>query len=753
MIVKVSALVLLFFSFNIYAQNTSVKPARQLQENDLEKHLSAAETYQIAGDLINAAIENRMIIAIGLHRLGNISIEEGKYRDAVKTLSESKSYNDNARVRIDLAVAYLRTNEIEKALEEARTAVNLDQDNAYARYILGNIYYTKGDYAAALPELEKVLLTAPNFDSARALGLTYLHLKQLERAKLLFEEMQGSLKKENAGLHIIFGQAFEQTDYPLEAEREFKRAIAIDPKQPRANFYLGYVILQHGGSDRIAEAGAAFEKELLLTPDDFYSNFFAGVAASSENRHEKAIEYLEKAVRLNPSSGEAYLFLGQSQIELDDLAAAEKNLRRAVELEESDANAKYQSRRTHFLLGRLLVRTNRREEGEKALAIARKLQQESLSSARDEINQILGQVVKETQVKAGGEGNTDEQSDISPERSAELKKIKPYLSEILAQSFHNLAVIAVQNGQSEDALEKFAAASRWKPDFPGLDRNWGIVGFRAGQFAKAVAPLARHVKANPNDALARQMLGASHYFTQDYKNAVAVLKPLETVITSDAELTYFYGISLIQMEKNSEAKPVFEKLAQVSQNSAEPLNYAAQGFMFLGDYERAVKEFRMVVALAPQTIKANFFIGQSLIRLNRFDEAEKAFRQELQINPIDESAKYHLALTFIERRINTEEAVSLLRDAIRLRLNYADAQYQLGKIYNERGETEKAIEQLEAAARSDDKKDYIRYQLSIAYRKASRTEDAMRELKIYQDLKAANRKNDSPMGSNENFPQ
>ncbi len=237
MIAKVSVLFLLFFSLNFYAQKPSAKPAQQNQKEDLEKHLSAAETYQISGNLVNAAVENRAIIAIGLQKSGNIAVEEGKFQDAVKRLSESKSYADNARIRLDLAVAYLQLNEPEKALEEARDAVNLDPDKAYAHYILGNIFFTKEDYEAARPELEKVLVLAPDFDAARALGLTYLYLKQPERAKLLFEEMQTAFKNENPELHILFGQAYEQTNYPLEAEREFKRALAINAKQARASFY------------------------------------------------------------------------------------------------------------------------------------------------------------------------------------------------------------------------------------------------------------------------------------------------------------------------------------------------------------------------------------------------------------------------------------------------------------------------------------------------------------------------------------
>ena len=312
---KVTVLILLFFTFGICAQNPSEKSNQKSKEDELAKRISAAETYQISGDLENARVENRAIAALGLQRFGNILLEEGKIQDALKTLSQSKSYSDSVQIKLDLAITYLQAGNVDKALEEAMAAVTSEPENAYARYILGNIYFTKEDYAAALPQLEKVLLLAPNYDAARALGLTYLYLKQPERAKLLFEEMQATFEKESPDLHILFGQAYEQTNYPLEAEREFKRALTINPKQLKANFFLGYVILQHGGSARLAEAGTAFENELKLTPDDFFANFFAGVVASTENNHAKAIPLLQKALKIKPTSTEAYLFLGQSQIE------------------------------------------------------------------------------------------------------------------------------------------------------------------------------------------------------------------------------------------------------------------------------------------------------------------------------------------------------------------------------------------------------------------------------------------------------
>lgn len=732
---------LLFFSVSIFGQSNNKSDQ---SSDELLVHISAAETYQISGDLAGALIENRAVLGIALQRVGNIAIEEGRYDDAVKYLSASLTYADTAPNRLNLAVAYLRQNQFEKAIEQAQRSLAIDPTFNAANVILGNIYFSKEDYAAALPYLERVFRAAPDFDVANALGLTYLNLKQLDRAKLLFDEVMLASKNPGPDLHLLIAQNYEKTNYPIETEREIRRAIALDPKHARARFLLGYFLLLHAGSERLSDAGAAFEEVLKLSPDDFYSNFFVGVVATSENQHEKAIRFLQKAISLNPNKGEAYLFLGQSQIELDQLEEGEKSLRKAVALEAGRPETDAQSRRTHFLLGRLLVRTGRKEEGEKELRIAADMQKKGLQDSRNEISQIMTQVVDDPS-KSDKRNST--KVELTPERVAEFNKFKTYLSEVLAQTYHNLGVIAVQSSRVADALDLFESASGWKADFPGLDRNWGIVSFRAGQIEKAIGPLARQLKINPNDNLIRRMLGVSYYLTKNYIKSVETLKPLDATIVADAELAYFYAISLIQIKQNQAAAQVLSRLADASRNNAEALFYSAQGFMMTGDYARAVNEFRNVAVLEPNREKTNYLIGQSLIRLNRFDEAEKAFARELEINPSDASSKYHLALTLIERKIDPERTVSILEEAIALKSDYADARYQLGKIYLEKGDTPKAIEQLELAVKADDGKDYIHYQLSVAYRKVSRKEDADRELKRYQELKEANRRNDSPMGN------
>ncbi len=758
--------VLFVFGFGLYVPAQTIKtnnPSKSLnqlptKEDELTRHLTAAETFQLSGDLPSAAVENRAIVSLALQRAGNLALREGQLQRAVKLFNDSLATGDDVQTRMNLAVAYMRSSEIDKAIGEAQNALKIDGKNTQAHYLLGRLFYTRGDYAAALPELESTIINAPDFDSAYALGVTYLNLKQPDRAKLLFEEILTALKDNKNGLHVLFGRAYEETGYYAEAELEFKQELKINPKTPKAHFFIGYIILQHGGSERLAEAGREFEQELQISPQDFYANFFRGVVASSESEYQKAIGYLQKAISLKPNIGEAYLFLGQSQIETSNTAAAEKNLRRAIEL--SPNKKDFQLRRTHFLLGRLLIKSGRKDEGEKELAKAREIQGQMLATARDEISKILNQVVGEDKTLDNKKSTNEiekqlnaEQVTLTPQETIEIKKLKSQLSGILAQAFHNLGVIAAQQSDIEEALSKFAAAAEWKPDFPGLDRNWGILSFRANQFDKAVAPLARHLKAQPGDALVRRMLGVSYYLTKNYKQAVETLKPIETNLTQDAELAYFYGISLVSLDRQPEATIVFTRLADQNLKSAQARFYAGQGLVLVGDYERAVKEFRQVAALDASIAQAHYNAGQSLIRLNRLDEAEKEFRQELLVNPSNELAKYSVAYTLLERKITTDEAISLLREAIAARFDYADARYQLGKALIEKGDLKEAIEHLETAALSDPTKDYIHYQLSIAYRRAARAADAERALKTFRELKEANRREKpSGMGNKTNVP-
>ena len=216
-------------------RKTTPAPTAKALDSELEKHRSAAETFQLSGDLENARIENEHVASIGLRRLANLSAREGQLNQAAEILFESVAVRDSSDARTGLAVIKMQLGELDDGIAQAKVALDLDPKNAEAQDTLGKLFYLKADYSSALPWLERTLANKPGFDSAYTLGMTYLQLKQLDRVKLLFEEMLGAVNKK-ASMHLIVGRAYEETNFPAEAEREFRKAINADPALEGCSF-------------------------------------------------------------------------------------------------------------------------------------------------------------------------------------------------------------------------------------------------------------------------------------------------------------------------------------------------------------------------------------------------------------------------------------------------------------------------------------------------------------------------------------
>jgi tetratricopeptide (TPR) repeat protein len=147
-----------------------------------------------------------------------------------------------------------------------------------------------------------------------------------------------------------------------------------------------------------------------------------------------------------------------------------------------------------------------------------------------------------------------------------LRKVEAMREQVrlaVADSYNNLGAIAATNNDYSGAVTYFKRAGAWNPSLDGLDYNWGRAAFAGSQYADAIMPLSRYLKAHPDDTGARSVLALSQFMTGNYQGCVDTLQSVIGKGDLVPQVEYAYAESLIktgQIGPGTERLRALEKL-------------------------------------------------------------------------------------------------------------------------------------------------------------------------------------------------
>ncbi len=153
-------------------------------------------------------------------------------------------------------------------------------------------------------------------------GRTEQALQELDRIVALHPEL--------ATPHYLRGVALVRLSRAAEAEREFRRALELDPLMAEAHLALGQLYLAQ--PQEAARAYAHFTAAAALRPDEAPAHLGRAEAALGLQRLEEARAALEAALRLDPDLPLAHYRLGLLAAMRGDTRAARASLERAERL-------------------------------------------------------------------------------------------------------------------------------------------------------------------------------------------------------------------------------------------------------------------------------------------------------------------------------------------------------------------------------------------------------------------------------------
>ena len=710
----------------------ATKPAKP---DPLDQHVEAARTFQLAEDYTSAASEYRQAIAICLQRLGNLTVSEGKYADAVRLLRDAAAANPASNdIAEDLAVANLYAGEIDNAQTALEPVLKRDPEEFRALNLMGRVYFLQGKYELAAGELHEAFTINANADVLYTMALAHLEAGKLANATVLFDDLRSTVP-DTPELHMLLGRAYQATGHLDQADNEFKKTQALNPKASHSNFLLGIDDLLRATPENYTVARKHFAAETAISPKDYSSRYLLGAVEFGQNLLTEAETSLHNASTLDPTNPDPWFFLARIYTEQGQSDKAVAALKKTIALTSDPSRNDGQLARAHYMLGQALLKSGEHEQGTAEIAQSQQLQSQypqkmSGMGSAGTLEQLSAQMKDFAQQQLRSMLLQHPPVTLSDkERTAYVAR----LADLLGNSYHNLGVIDARAGRFADASAEFGKASQWQPNIPALDRNWGVAAFRAEKYADAITPLQRQLDHAPDDITTREMLGVSYYMIDDFAHSAAVFKPALDQLPDNAGILLAAGTSLVRNGDTNDAKRLFDRMLRRNENVPELHLMLGQAHAEAQEYPDALAEFSRALELNPRLADVHFNIGMVDFRQGKIDDAAQQFREELSLNPGSIPAQYQLAYVLLQQH-QADKAIGLLQKVVAQQPSYADAHYQLGKALLEQSKVPEATQELETSVKIQPT-DYAYYQLSIAYRRSGRDADAQHAMDMYAKLK------------------
>jgi TolB-like protein/Tfp pilus assembly protein PilF len=227
--------------------------------------------------------------------------------------------------------------------EQTRLAqVHTVNPKAYEAYLKGRYYWnirSRQGLTNAIQHFQQAIIEDPAYapayaglaDAASIVGLWGLAPPKEGCGRgLEFARKALALDNSLPEAHASLAWSTAHYDYDFTAaEKEFERALEMNPRYTTAHLWFGMVL---GTMGRYEEAYTELQRALRLDPQ--WSNVHFGLAFVywCGRRYDQAIERCHKALSLDPNSVQALVWLGLSLVARFMCEPANAALQRAVEL-------------------------------------------------------------------------------------------------------------------------------------------------------------------------------------------------------------------------------------------------------------------------------------------------------------------------------------------------------------------------------------------------------------------------------------
>lgn len=258
-----------------------------------------------------------------LANLGAALVHEKQFDEAIASYRAAlKQLPGNTAIERNLGLAYYKKGDFGSAQREFSGLWKVKRGDPALAALLGDCEVRLGRNAAAVALLKPVAQANPgNQDVTYILGLALINSGQRRKGADLVERV--AEQRSNASAYLLAGSTWLDVGAFQKAKKSLEMGLRLDPNLPGIHTLVG---LERDHFGEIAAAEPEFRKALAEDPNDFRANLTLGAELYKQRKLAEARRYLEHATTLNASSVLARYELALVKRADGDLAAAASDL-------------------------------------------------------------------------------------------------------------------------------------------------------------------------------------------------------------------------------------------------------------------------------------------------------------------------------------------------------------------------------------------------------------------------------------------
>ena len=413
---------------------------------------------------------------------------------------------------------------------------------------------------------------------------------------------------------------------------------------------------------------------------------------------------LKNALQKEPDNAEARLMLGRMELELQNGAPAEKELRRALELG-------VPTEQVLIPLTRAILVQNEPERVSEIEQILTGLGEAATLPANDqaELSALFGHALII-------QGNTD----AAEQRYDHALTIHPNSSEALLGK----ARVASAQNRIQDARSWLTQALDAHPKFSQAWSLKGDIEWHEGNLSEAESAYGKaidHAAVNVRDLYARILVRLQ---SSNSEGAAADIPQLRRVAPKFEGTNFADGVIHHQNRRYTKARRAFEDALNINPNYAPAVFYLGLTHATEGNYQQADRYLARYLSAYPNSDSTARLLGAVRVVQGDYGGAESVLYPVLTRNP-DDSGVYELLGNAAMRQGETEQAIAHLERLVANQSESAVAHMKLGLALLTAGKGDMAIEELEAAAQLDPESYGAEYLVIIQHLNGSEYDKAL----------------------------